>query len=390
MFKRVRESADLARGSVLTHVQNITGQGAISTTYQLGHCLNSYASIHDVSGKERRSDGRWPPTELSRDRLETFGSLRLSGPQNGGTNWTITSGGKIIMDVPHIASLIPSVAPSLLSDLAVNARNNFYTQIPTEVSLPNFGWEAREIKDLIPRITRGKSRLDTARKSAAGGFLNYSFGWSPLLDDIQKLHGIWETVGARLDFLRSTRGRRTRLHSYHPNVVSIPAIRFKDYGGQLGALLPVWLRYHRSDIRFNGFLYQDLEGLDEAGAEYRAIAGALGIMNPYKVLWEALPFSFMVDWFTRIGSFIDSLAVNPFRGVWEVSDLTYTVHSVTEFVVYQTGIIGGFPDLDLGPIGTCRYSRFDRRLGFPEQWVGINLTSLTPQQLLLTMALLGS
>jgi hypothetical protein len=39
---------------------------------------------------------------------------------------------------------------------------------------------------------------------------------------------------------------------------------------------------------------------------------ALGLLDPLTVVWEIIPYSFVVDWFLPIGSYLENLAVFPF------------------------------------------------------------------------------
>lgn len=39
---------------------------------------------------------------------------------------------------------------------------------------------------------------------------------------------------------------------------------------------------------------------------------SLGLVDPLSVVWEIIPYSFVVDWFVPIGSYIDNLSVLPF------------------------------------------------------------------------------
>jgi hypothetical protein len=54
---------------------------------------------------------------------------------------------------------------------------------------------------------------------------------------------------------------------------------------------------------------------------------ALGLTNPALVGWELVPFSFVVDWFTPIGSWLESLTA--FEGYNVVAkSLSYTYSSI--------------------------------------------------------------
>lgn len=54
-----------------------------------------------------------------------------------------------------------------------------------------------------------------------------------------------------------------------------------------------------------------------------ALATRCGLTNPLEIAWELIPFSFVVDWFARVGDFIGSL--NPWAGFqWVFTYTTYT------------------------------------------------------------------
>jgi hypothetical protein len=42
------------------------------------------------------------------------------------------------------------------------------------------------------------------------------------------------------------------------------------------------------------------------------LADQLGLVNPASFIWEAIPFSFLVDWFANVGEFLSNLY--PFPG----------------------------------------------------------------------------
>lgn len=52
-----------------------------------------------------------------------------------------------------------------------------------------------------------------------------------------------------------------------------------------------------------------------------SVARSLGLQNPASVIWEVVPYSFVVDWFIPIGSYLDSLGM--------LSNLSKTVNRTT-------------------------------------------------------------
>lgn len=238
----------------------------------------------------------------------------------GSYSWNAPNGNSLtvspyIYGIPPagtIETLFPVPSSVLLAGFTDRAFEALSTQVPQEVSLPNFLYEFREIGSLIPEL--GESMA----KTVSGGFLNYSFGWKPLIGDLQKLHGLMETVRKRIAYLKATYGRETRL-SYSE--------AYEVEGNHLYELTN-GDRYYRDSsrgiFRAGGYLFHLLQGLDGIEGTLRAASAALGLNNPLGVVWEAIPFSFVADWFGRIQSAVNHTAVAPFVGEWSVRRLCWS------------------------------------------------------------------
>jgi hypothetical protein len=126
----------------------------------------------------------------------------------------------------------------------------------------------------------------SAKKQVSNNWLEYHFGWSPLLSDIHGavdvLQGPSEkrTIRARASastYITSTGG--------YPNTPPYGSNATRD-----------WYDYSvRSGLRFT-ISNPDLW-----------LANRLGLINPATVAWELVPFSFVVDWFVPIGNFIGGM-----------------------------------------------------------------------------------
>lgn len=141
---------------------------------------------------------------------------------------------------------------------------------------------ARDIKKgRNPFGTKGPMR-STGRQTSkyfGGLWLEYSYGWSPLVSDIYN----------GMDVIQRPP----------------PDFRVKASG-------------HRSKSSFSrtGSWEQDLQTSEwSCGTTIRArivvdnpnlwLANQLGIINPAAVVWEAIPFSFVVDWFSNASQFLN-------------------------------------------------------------------------------------
>lgn len=273
----------------------------------------------------------------------------------------------------------PLPPSSFRSVLADNAFEALSTQVPQEVSLPNFLWELREIAALLPSLSDG------ILKTVAGGYLNYQFGWKPFLGDINKLLGLCRTMESRLAYLRSTYRRETRI-AYSRSFtaeecgIDIPETPVNGYS----------LRSYKGTFQCGGFLYHELEGLWSAEAMWRAAAAGLGFNNPLGVLWEAIPFSFVVDWFSRVGKALSRTSVQPFVGLWEVRRCTHSWKLESSYERWVTSGPGiAYPSFPRR-FASYHCQRYTRDIGVPVPATWLTSPGLTPQQQTLAAALIAS
>jgi hypothetical protein len=128
-------------------------------------------------------------------------------------------------------------------------------------------------------------------KSGANLWLEYHFGWSPLVNDIHSAVKVLSAVPP--SFKIRGRGRSREPFSIKTG---------------------------------NASTYIQADGLyvcaTECGGEVfvsnpnLALANQMGLINPLTVAWELVPFSFLVDWFLPVGDFLNSFT----------DLLGYTVH----------------------------------------------------------------
>lgn len=235
----------------------------------------------------------------------------------------------------------PGPTGSQLHDFAWDALENATEQIPEEVSLANALIELREVGDLI--ITKWEGIL----KSGSKAFLSWQFGWKPMLSDIKKIVGVARAVQKRLKFLKETWGKPTTIHFAKPfsnSTYPEPSVPWDEpstpwSGGMEGWAL-MGLQATTSVEQVKGtmsstiVIYHELEGLDEAMAYAKALENALGLNNLPNTLWNAMPFSWMIEWFINVGHALKAIDVEPFKGKIQVLDACYSVKAEAEYGVY--------------------------------------------------------
>lgn len=138
-----------------------------------------------------------------------------------------------------------------------------------------------------PKVKSAVKRSHRAGQDVAGNWLEYTFGWIPLIHDIADSVDVLQ---------RDFPVERVRVTSR--NVV----YDTREWDG--------WPRpgeYGSSRSLVTQCHY-------EIGAEFRItnpnllLANELGFTNPMYVAWDAVPFSFIIDWFLPVGKFLKSFS----------------------------------------------------------------------------------
>jgi len=203
------------------------------------------------------------------------------------------------------------------------------------------------------RVARGwhKVAATPVDKRLANHWLEYVFGWLPLLNDIRDAAELLaESVATYKEpkgFLRA-RGATTGTYTFRdPLTGSGHIYADKDVMASFTARINAWY---------------------ELESEARSILSKTGISNPASLAWEALPFSFVVDWFLPVGNYLDSLTA--FDG-FTFKSATYSTleNAVAE---WRLGVYNqpGYPYGRMGIIGApgtakATQSRYTRVVGIP-------------------------
>jgi hypothetical protein len=159
-------------------------------------------------------------------------------------------------------------------------------------------------------LRHGRFRAVWNRLKAHGNYreipdkwLGYRYGLNPVMQDI---YGAVEAIEAA-DKGSYARYRVTTRASTVKVCQTSRDIDWNSAGTESGITVPltgseVYRRQTRVKIRYDALL---------DNVPYRSLASC-GVTNPAATLWEILPWSFVVDWFVNVGSFIDG--VNALQG----------------------------------------------------------------------------
>lgn len=221
----------------------------------------------------------------------------------------------------HICDAIVPLPPGALhEDLMRHALMHFTRQIPREAGFNEIIQDVLSLKELIPHLAESLS------KTIAEGYLNWSFGWEPLIADLNTIWNLFASVQRRLQFLRDTWGKETKLSSTRKNFWQPPAIPFYTEFGEPPFVGRLRREHYQADFRAGCYYTHFLEGLNDKLAELRAVGFALGLNNPLLAAWESLPFSFILDWILGVDTVLDEGGFNTlFSGSAWVRRPTYSV-----------------------------------------------------------------
>jgi len=173
----------------------------------------------------------------------------------------------------------------------------------TTVSVPNFLLEIGQIKDLFKLW---KSKVSLA-KNLAGGHLNYKFGWKPTLGDIQAMvEGVVTFKDRIRDFEASLNvlfQRETVIST--SSVTKSGEFTFDTNGkcrwrGEITSKLGAGIAWRPMPLAV----------LSNTEKTLRGLLDTLGVQLNPRIIWDAFPFTFVIDWFFGVGNWLEHFSVD--------------------------------------------------------------------------------
>jgi len=225
-----------------------------------------------------------------------------------------------------------SIADSISNwqDLSEYALQSMVPSFREDISLVNFLLELKDLK----RIPDLWSRRRTFLKNVANAHLNYKFGIAPLVSDITKLVEALGSFDRKIKRLEAGQGKAQVTHyatSVHVPKPAAARVLYDEGGGEYQVKFKsIWLekpKYHASMT----YVYK-LPDLGVASNRAKALLDNLGVRPDLQIVWNAIPFSFLIDWFSQVGDFLGSLSGDNLQIPVTIVDfchsVKYTVRSV--------------------------------------------------------------
>jgi hypothetical protein len=325
--------------------------------------------------------------------------------------------GRLDADLPPFiveaedGSFVPP--PNDLINLTHAALAAMLPVIKAELSLPNFLIELKDFKRPLLKSAeyfrsgvfinairklglRSNETFQQLIRRAAGSYLNLSFNLLPFISDVGKIRLAMSRTERRLnDFI--TRSGSPQNRHYVRYLHEFPDRDDSEVSGGSATSNSFWddcfssssrkVTYEESTFHCQIQYNYNYTGYQLEHARMLAQLDSLGLnLNP-AIIWNAIPWSFVVDWVAGIGPFLDSLKtenmkpmINIRRYLWSISRKRRI--TVTKSVrLYRTGTL-----IASGQMPVVVQTAYRRSVGIPTS-SSIALSGLNPKEFSLGAAL---
>jgi hypothetical protein len=224
---------------------------------------------------------------------------------------------------------------SLLSRVSIRRR----------VSILNFILELKDFKRMFEYWDRHRKFL----YNIASGHLNIRYGWRPFLTDVVGILKGLATYRSELKKLLAQEGK-ILVHKYKVSLpipdyervfrlptVCLSRVPMASAVGTVAKTSCVSPTPFTCTIKYS----YGIPELSKHQGEVRAFCDAFGVVWDPAIIWDAIPFSFIVDWFFRVGDFLTAANSIP------AFQVTLTVHEACWSVKLQqsTGLYATWPEI---------------------------------------------
>jgi hypothetical protein len=163
--------------------------------------------------------------------------------------------------------------------------------------------------------------------------LFYQFGLKPFVSDVSSIYKTLTSLEERIKGMLADAGKlRIKHHSQVLDTVRFPHKGEQEVWRDSGNYHTLTAKYEFvSRPRYTATLTYKLDATELTGllGEVRGFISAMGLDRFLATLWEFIPYSFAVDWFVDVGSFLDSLDRRLFGA------LPIMIHSYCDSIKYE-------------------------------------------------------
>lgn len=208
----------------------------------------------------------------------------------------------------------------------------------------------RSLMEMFGQRPWNNSRPRGLSKRYSDAWLQWRLAWLPFVSDIEKLMSGIQSFERDVRQFVNREGKRQQRYWGR----SVPS-QFSASVLAVGQYVPPELRYMNNlytnwswvieerlsaDPRFNAtmrYRYLLNDRLRSEAGTLNGFLDRLGVNGNPAILWNAIPFTFVVDWFVNVGGYLNKLRVNNIQPVTEISDFCSSVKATREIVCRMAG-----------------------------------------------------
>jgi len=229
----------------------------------------------------------------------------------------------------------------------------------------------QEGKWVEPKRVRPKKPIPVkaTAKELAGYHLNVSFGWLPFISDVQRIYGALDNFRKKVRKLQESANKPIRKHySRTIDIATLPPdvtlLTDSDGTWDRKVLWVIKPKYHAT----LDFIYA-LPDMSDPTNQAKAFMDSLGVQGNPSIIWNAIPFSFVADWFVDVGGWLNRLRADNLRIPATVTGFCHSIKMKWEcsytFTPKSTGRLF-FPEVGIPILVATREGlQYERRRDIP-------------------------
>jgi hypothetical protein len=204
----------------------------------------------------------------------------------------------------------------------------------TTMSMPNFLLEIGDLKTLF-KLWRSNAGL---ARNVAGAHLNVSYGWLPTIGDVKA------TYDAVFNTLAKLRAFEKSLGKVFQSSITLSNTSYTSKGTALVSthVGHEWTGTIKSVVRGHmRWKPKPLKVMEPIPKMLRAYLDALGVQLNARIVWDAIPLSFVIDGFIGLGDWLEQFQFDTLELPIEYVDSCLTYKETLK--VENVGLVHGTP-----------------------------------------------
>jgi hypothetical protein len=212
-----------------------------------------------------------------------------------------------LADSTAYAGLVNTCGRPQAADIieAFRALNPNFSSDESVTMLPNFLWELRDMKSLVRFFM--SSLLGAVPGIGAviiGSFITFNFAIKPFLSDLEALFDGFDAFDARIKEWNSLAGKvmhlDKKMYSFKGDYAGEPLV----HSAYMGSCSTVVNGTGICEAKAHAYIRPNKVTETQI---FRKKMEGLGLNRPYAVLWEGLPFSWLIDYIINVSDMIDQV-----------------------------------------------------------------------------------